>query len=158
MNWLDIVIIAVLIPGAFTGLRIGLIKASLSLAGLIVGINLAGRYYLTLAEQLTFIPQEKVSQIVGFAIILLCIMLIVGLLTRLISMVMSGWVNRLGGIVFGLTISALSVSILLAIWVKFFGMSQIVSDSGLASLLLNQLPIVLALLPSEFDVIRSFFR
>ena len=158
MNWLDIVIIAVLIPGAFTGLRIGLIKASLSLAGLIVGINLAGRYYLTLAEQLTFIPQEKVSQIVGFAIILLCIMLIVGLLTRLISMVMSGWVNRLGGIVFGLTISALSVSILLAIWVKFFGMSQIVSDSGLASLLLNQLPIVLALLPSEFDVIRSFFK
>jgi membrane protein required for colicin V production len=158
MNWLDIVIIAVLVPGAFTGLRTGLIKASLSLAGLIVGINLAGRYYLTLAEQLTFIPQEKVSQIVGFTIILLCIMLIVGLLTRLISMVMSGWVNRLGGVVFGLTMSALSVSILLAIWVKFFGMSRIVSDSGLASLLLNQLPAVLALLPSEFDVIRSFFK
>ena len=158
MNWLDIVIIAILVPGAFIGLRTGLIKASLSLAGLIVGINLAGRYYLTLAEQLTFIPQEKVSQIVGFTIILLCIMLIVGLLTRLISMVMSGWVNRLGGVVFGLTMSALSVSILLAIWVKFFGMSRIVSDSGLASLLLNQLPAVLALLPSEFDVIRSFFK
>ncbi|HJM36333.1 MAG: colicin V production CvpA [Dehalococcoidales bacterium] len=158
MNWLDIVIIAILVPGAFIGLRTGLIKASLSLAGLIVGINLAGRYYLTLAEQLTFIPQEKVSQIVGFTIILLCIMLIVGLLTRLTSMVMSGWVNRLGGIVFGLTMNALSISILLAIWIKFFGMSRIVSDSGLASLLLNQLPAVLALLPSEFDVIRSFFK
>tara|TARA_Y100000310_G_scaffold292255_1_gene320879 strand:+ start:178 stop:654 length:477 start_codon:yes stop_codon:yes gene_type:complete len=158
MNWLDIVIIAVLVPGAFTGLRTGLIKASLSLAGLIVGINLAGRYYLALAEQLTFIPQEKVSQIIGFTIILLCIILIVGLLTRLISMVMSGWVNRLGGVVFGLAMSALSVSILLAIWVKFFGMSRIVGDSGLASLLLNQLPAVLALLPSEFDVIRSFFK
>lgn len=162
MNWLDIVIIVVLVSSVFAGLKSGLIKALCSLAGLIVGINLAGRYYIALSERLTFIPQEKAAEIVAFAIILVGVVLAAGilglLLTWIISSVMLGWVNRLGGGVFGLAMGVLSVSTLLAVWVKFFGMNQIVIDSGLASLLLNQLPAILALLPPEFDVIRSFFE
>ena len=162
MNWLDIVIIVVLVASIFSGGKNGLIKSLLSLVGLVVGISLAGRYYLTLAERLTFIPQEKAAHIVAFAIILIGVMVVAALvgwiLTKIISAVMLGWVNGLGGIVFGLVMGALSVSTLLAIWVKFFGMNQAVSDSGLASLLLNQLPVILALLPPDFDVIRSLFE
>lgn len=44
MSWLDIVIIVVVIIATLWGLRIGIIKAVLSLAGLIVGVILAGRY------------------------------------------------------------------------------------------------------------------
>ena len=162
MNWLDIVIIVILVASIFIGGKTGLIKSLLSLVGLVVGINLAGRYYLTLAEQLTFIPQEKVSHIVAFAIILIGVMVVAALagwlLTKIVSAVMLGWVNGLGGMAFGLVMAVLSVSTLLAIWVKFFGMNQVVSNSGLASLLLNQLPVILALLPPDFDVIRSFFK
>ena len=162
MNWLDIVIIVVLGLSIFTGWKTGLLKALCSLAGLIVGISLAGRYYITLSERLTFIPQEKAAEIVAFAIILVGVVLVAGLLglllTWIISSVMLGWVNRLGGAVFGLAMGALSISALLAVWVKFLGMNQIVSDSGLASMLLNQLPAILALLPPEFDVIRSLFE
>ena len=162
MNWLDIVIIVVLVASIFIGGKNGLIKSLLSLVGLCVGISLAGRYYLTLAERLAFIPQEKAAHVVAFAIILLGVMvaaaLLGWLLTKIISAVMLGWLNGLGGMVFGLVIGALSVSTLLAIWVKFLGMNQVVSNSGLASLLLNQLPVVLALLPPDFDVIRSFFK
>lgn len=162
MNWLDIVIIVLLVSGVFAGLKTGLIKALLSLVGLVVGINLAGRYYLDLAGRLTFIPHEKASQIVAFAIILLAVMLAAAifgvLLTWIISSVTLGWVNRLGGAVFGLAVSALFVSAILAIWVKFAGTSQAVSDSGMAGMLLNQLPAILALLPPEFDVVRSIFE
>ena len=162
MNWLDIVIIVILVASVFIGGKTGLIRSLLSLAGLVAGINLAGRYYLTLAEQLTFMPQEKAAHVVAFALILIGVMVIAALggwiLTKIVSAVMLGWVNGLGGMVFGLVMAALSVSILLAIWVKFLGMNQVISDSGLASLLLNQLPIVLALLPPDFDVIRSFFE
>lgn len=162
MNWLDIVIIVILVASIFIGGKTGLIKSLLSLAGLVVGINLAGRYYLTLAEQLTFIPQEKAAHIVAFAIILIGVMVVAALagwlLTKLVSAVMLGWVNGLGGMVFGLVMAGLSISTLLAIWVKFFGMNQVVSNSGLARLLLNQLPVILALLPPDFDVIRSFFK
>ncbi len=162
MNWLDIVVIAVLVIAAIFGLRTGIIKAVLSLAGLIVGVILAGHYYVPLSEQLTFISSATAAKIVAFAIILIGVMVIAGVLASLfkwaVSIVMLGWVNRLGGAVFGLLLGAIFCSALLAIWVKSLGMGGAVTESGLATLLLDRFPMVLALLPGEFDGIRSFFQ
>ena len=162
MHWLDIVIIVVVVIATFWGLKTGIIKAVLSLAGLIVGVTLAGHYYVPLSEQLAFIPQANVAKIVAFAIILIGVMVIAGLLAMLLrwvaSVVMLGWVNRAGGAVFGLALGALLCSALLAIWVKFFGVAGIINESSLAVILLNRFPMVLALLPDEFDVVRSFFQ
>ena len=169
MNWLDIVILVVTAIALFFGLRIGIIKAVLSLAGLIVGIILAGRYYLPLAERLTFIPQDisffpqaSLAEIIAFAIILIGTMLIASVAAALLkwtaSMVMLGWVNRLGGAIFGLLLGALLCSALLAIWGKFLGVAGAISESSLAVILLDRFPAVMALLPDEFDAIRSFFQ
>ena len=51
MNWLDLAIIVAVVFSALLGLKIGIIKAVLSLVGLIVGVILAGCYYEILAEQ-----------------------------------------------------------------------------------------------------------
>ena len=162
MNWLDIVIIVAIAITALIGLRIGIIKAVLSLAGVIVGVILAGNYYIPLAEQLSFIPQASVAKVVAFAIILIGVMLISAVLARLLkwaaSVVMLGWVNHLGGAIFGLVLGAIFCSAILAIWAKFLGMNEIIAESALAALLLDKFPMVLTLLPSEFDVIRSFFQ
>jgi membrane protein required for colicin V production len=161
MNWLDIVILVVVAIVTFIGARVGIIKALLSLVGLIVGVILAGRYYTLLAERLTFIPQENIAQAVAFAIILIVIMVIAGLLavllTRLISAVMLGWVNHLGGAIFGLVLGVMLCAVLLALWGNFWGGNEIIEGSSLASILLDRFPAVLALLPDEFDAIRSFF-
>ena len=45
MSWLDIVLTVILVVVIVGGLKIGLIKAVLSLTGLIVGVILAGRLY-----------------------------------------------------------------------------------------------------------------
>ncbi len=162
MNWLDIAIIAVTAIAIFLGLRMGIIKAVLSLAGLIVGVILAGRYYEVLAEQLAFIPQASVAKIVAFAIILVGIMVVAGVLASLMkwiaSVAMLGWVNRLGGAVFGLVLGAIFCGALLATWVKFFGVTAAIGESNLAPILVDRLPMVLALLPDEFDAVRSFFQ
>jgi uncharacterized membrane protein required for colicin V production len=42
-------------------MKIGIIKAVLSLAGGIVGVMLAGRFYLPLADLLAFIPQYTIA-------------------------------------------------------------------------------------------------
>ena len=55
-----ILILAILAVGAFSGLKRGLIKSVLSLAGLIIGVVLAGRLYTQVAELLPFIQQEKI--------------------------------------------------------------------------------------------------
>ncbi|MDO8578236.1 MAG: CvpA family protein [Dehalococcoidales bacterium] len=162
VNWLDIVILVILVGSAFAGWRTGLIRSLLSLIGLVVGIKLAGLYYLSLAPRLSFVPDERAARIIAFVIVLAIVMLaalVLGwLLTKIVSSLTLGWLNGLGGMVFGLGMGAISVGALLAIWVRFFGMNQAISDSGLARLLINQLAAFLALLPSEFDVIRTFLN
>jgi membrane protein required for colicin V production len=161
MNWLDIAILAVVAIVTFIGARAGIIKSVLSLVGLVVGVILAGRYYALLAKQLTFIPQENIAQVVAFAILLVMVMVIAGLLgvllTRLISAVRLGWVNHLGGAIFGLALGAMLCAVLLALWGKFWGGNEIIKESSLARILLDRFPAVLALLPDEFNAIRSLF-
>jgi len=162
MNWLDIVILVIIAIATFLGLRIGIIKAALSLAGLIVGVILAGRYYIPFSQQLAFIPQASIAKIVAFAIILIGVMIIAIVLAVLLkwaaSVMMLGWVNRLGGAVFGLVLGAIFCGALLVMWVKFVGIDGAIAESTLVPILLDRFPVVLALLPSEFDAVRSFFQ
>ena len=162
MNWLDIVIIVAVAIPTWICLRMGIIKAVLSLVGLIGGVILAGHYYGALSERLTFIPQAGVAKIAAFAIILIVVMIIAAVLARLLkgiaSLMMLGWVNHVGGAAFGLVLGAIFCSALLAAWVKFFDVAEVISESSLAAILLDRFPMVLGLLPEEFDAIRSFFQ
>ncbi len=162
MSWLDIVLIVVIVFSTFLGLRTGIIKAVLSLAGVIVGVILAGRYYVLLASQLPFITSEEVAKIVAFAIILIGVMVVAVVLASLLkwaaSVMMLGWVNHLGGAVFGLVLGAILCGALLAIWVKWLGVSSTITESIVAAILVDKFPLILVLLPDEFDTIRSFFQ
>ena len=162
MNWLDIVILVVLVGGTIMGLRVGLIKAALSLAGVIVGVMLAGRFYIPLADRFSSVLQTGVAKVVAFALILIVVMLIAALLAKLLqgitSATMLGWIDHLGGGVLGLVLGALLAGALLAIWTRFFGISEAIRQSTISVLLLDRLPVVLALLPKEFGALRSFFK
>ena len=162
MNWLDIVILVLIAIPTLIGLRIGIIKAVLSLTGVIAGVILAGQYRTALAEKLTFISQANLAEITAFAIILIGVMIIAAMLASLlkwiVSAVLLGWVNRLGGAAFGFVLGCIFCGALLAIWTKSLGIQDPLAESALATLLLDRLPIILALLPGEFDSVRSFFQ
>lgn len=162
MNWLDVVIIIAVGISTLIGLKAGLIKTILSLAGLIIGVLLAGRYHTVLAERLTFIPQDNLANIAAFAIILIGVMLIAAVLASVLkwtaSMVMLGWLNHLGGAAFGFLLGAILCCTILAIWAKFLGTPGTIARSALAPLLLDRFLMILALLPEEFDRVRAFFR
>jgi len=162
MSWLDIIILVIIVIPTLIGLKVGIIKAVLTLAGVIVGVILAGRFYVSFAESLTFISEPSLARITAFAIILIGVMVIAAVVASLIkwavSAVMLGWVNRFGGAVFGFVLGAIFCGALLTVWVKFVGITGPVYESALAVLLLDSFPMVLALLPSELDSVRSFFR
>jgi len=162
MSWLDIVLLVVIAIPTLLGFRAGIIKAVLSLAGVIVGVILAGRYYVLLSEQLTFITHAGTAKIVAFAIILIVVMIIAGVAASLLkwaaSIVMLGWVNHLGGALFGFVLGAILCGAFLATWINFLGIGGAIADSALARVLLDYFPMVLALLPDEFDAVRSFFQ
>ena len=153
MNWLDIVIIVGIAITTFVGLKIGLIKAVLSLVGLIVGVILARLFYVPLSEQLGFIPQATVAKVVAFAIIMVGVMIIAGVLAMVLkwitSVMMLGWVNRIGGAAFGLLLGAILCGAFLALWVNFFGAGEVIANSSLASIL-SRFPLVLGLMPGDF--------
>jgi membrane protein required for colicin V production len=162
MSLLDIAVIVIIGIATLIGLKIGIIKAVLTLAGVIVGVLLAGRLYVTLADRLTFIPQETLARVVAFAIILAVVVLIAsilaGVLKWLASIILLGWVNRLGGALLGLIMGSILCGALLAMWTNFLGISDPIAESALATFLLDRFPMVLALLPGEFGSVRSFFQ
>ena len=162
MNWLDIVILVLIIVPTFIGLKVGIIKAVLSLAGVVIGVILAGQLYKPFAGVLTFIPWTGIAEIAAFAIILIGVMVIASVLASLIKLAVSalmlGWVNRLGGAILGCVLGVIFCGALLTIWVNFVGITETVDGSALAVLLLDVFPVALALLPAEFDSVRSFFQ
>lgn len=162
MNWIDIVIIVVVGLATLIGAIKGIIRMALTLAGLVLGIFLAGRYYVPFSEKLTLISSPTWAKVAAFAIIFVGVMVLAALLARLLekvtSAIMLGWANRLVGGIIGFFIGAFLCGTVLAIWAKYLGVSGAMAQSNLAPVLLDKFPKVLALLPQEFDAIRSFFQ
>jgi membrane protein required for colicin V production len=162
MHWLDIIFLVLLFIPTFIGLRKGLIKAVLSLVGLIIGVVLAGHFYKPVSNIFGFISNESVAHILAFILILALVLVAAFLLARLlksvVSITMMGWVDNVGGAVLGFLFGFIFLSAILATWVKFFG-SEMPTEAFLGRVMLDYFPLILGLLPGEFgDSIRSFFQ
>jgi membrane protein required for colicin V production len=161
MNWLDIVIIVVAIIFGIMGLWKGAIKAVFGIAGLVGGIALAGHYYQPFATMLS--PGEASwAGIAAYAIILIAILIVASVIgwfvAKLVNFVALGWLDKLVGGILGVVIGALLCAAILAIIVKFYpDMEATISQSVIAKFLMEGFPLLLALLPGEFDFIRDFF-
>jgi membrane protein required for colicin V production len=161
MNWLDIVIIVVAVFLGIVGLRQGIIKTVFGIAGLIGGIVLAGRYYDDLAALLSPSGATWVK-IAAYVIILIATLVVAGAVGRfvakLIRLVLLEWLDKLVGFILGVFIGGLLCAAILAIAMKYDpGTEAAISQSGLARFLMGGFPLLLALLPKEFDFIRDFF-
>ena len=161
MNWLDIVLIVLLFIPTFMGLRKGLIKTALSFVGLIIGIVLAGRFHDSLSGIFGFTDNETLANILAFVLILAVVYTIALLLAKLLKFIakslLIGWVDHLGGAIFGLFSGFLLLGAILAVIVKFTGSASI-SESFIAPLMLDYFPIVLGLFPEDFQAIKEFFQ
>jgi membrane protein required for colicin V production len=161
VNWLDIAILIVALLFGLAGLWKGIIRALFGIAGLIGGIALAGHCYRPLAEVLS--PGGAIwSGIAAYAIILITTLvaaLAIGwFVAGLARLVMLGWLDRLGGFILGAALGSMICAALLAIVIKYIPTAErVISDSLLAGLLMREIPLLLALLPGEFDFIQSLF-
>ena len=160
MNWLDILILLSLIISVIGGIFTGLIRGVISLLGLIAGIIIAGRLYPTFAPALTFIHTEAAANVVSFALIFLFVLIVAGLIGAVLHFIVTGitlgWLDHLLGGLTGLIGAALMWGLLLALWAKFFGGAAL-QQSLIAPVLVEKIPLVLALLPPEFATVRGFF-
>ena len=158
MNWLDIVIIILLIIFAVSGLASGFIRSIFALAGVIVGVIVASHF----DNWAKFISNVNTAHIIAFVIVLLIVIIIAivagAIISKLISMVMLGWLNHLLGAVLKLSLGGFIIGGFLAIWAKYGGNISLITGSKFVTFLLDKFPIVLGLFPSEFNSIKQFFK
>jgi len=146
MNWLDIVILVVVVALGIVGLRQGLIRTVFGIAGLIGGIFLAGRYYDELAALL--FPSSAIwANIAAYAIIAVATMVVAGvigwLLAKVVNFVALGWLDKLVGGILGVVIGALLCAAILAIVVKYYpGMEATINQSIIARFIVRGFPLL----------------
>lgn len=124
MNGLDIAILAML--GIFTllGVYWGLIRQVLALAGLVVGIIVAGRYSANVADWLSsFIADPVVANAIGFIGLLLLVSsiasLIASLLHTFVGLLFFSWLDHLLGGILGLVQALISAAAILIGMITF---------------------------------------
>jgi membrane protein required for colicin V production len=157
MNWLDIAIVLIVSFFATTAFSAGLIRELVTLVSAVVGVVVAGLFYDDLARDvLVFIDNRDTASIVAFLVLLGAIylagQLIAIMLKQVAAVLLLGWADRLGGALFGLLKGLVVVEVLLIAFVTFdVGLDGAIEDSGLASVFLDAAPVLLNILPNNFE-------
>ena len=160
MNWVDIVVIVLVLGLGFLGWRNGLIRWAFTLIGGIIGVVLAGRLYKTFAPMVP-LDSEGMQQVVAFGVIFLAIMLGAWIgarvLKTVLNVLMIGWVDHAAGAALGVVAGALAATAVISAMgiVPSDSLQSAVEESTLASPLVNNVGIALAFLPEEFKAVRD---
>ena len=161
MNWVDIVILTGLTGSAIMGVRTGVVRWAAMLIGAVLAAIIASRAYGSFASVLTFLDNESQQRTLAFIVLFVAIMVgawVAGnLLKKSMSLLLLGWVDRLGGLALGLIAGAIAT----VTFVTLLGIlpsesiQDAVADSTLAPPLLEATSFFRALLPVEFDDIKD---
>ncbi len=133
MNWLDIVIIIVVLGFAVSAYSAGLIREVVTLVAIFLGIVIAGLLYDDLAmDVLVFIDSKEAALAISFLILFGAVYLLGQLsayiLKRVASLLMLGWADHLGGALFGLIKGLIVVEVLLILFAAWTMPSMIRSS------------------------------
>ncbi len=160
MNWVDILIIVLVVGLGFLGWRNGVIRWVLTLIGGILGVVLAGRLYKS-AAYLVPVNSEGQKQIIAFAVIFLAVLvgawIVARILKATLNVLMLGWIDNGAGAILGLAAGALAATAIISAMgvVPVTSLHQAIDNSALAGPLVKRTSIVLAFLPSEFGSVKS---
>ena len=144
MNIIDIILLICFIPAVVQGLRKGFISQAISIVSLIAGIWASARFADMVTEWISqyMNASEQVLKIVAFALILIVVFIVLGLLGRLLesilNFVMLGWINKLLGIVFSLTKAILIIGLVILLFSSLNNNFQLVKPETLDSSVLYQ--------------------
>ena len=126
MNWIDISIILTSGLGLLVGWRVGLLGATFTSAGIVIGASLAGSLNSYVSDLiLEFIDHSLVATILSYAIIFSVVFAISQTLKSLfknfLKMVFLGWIDTIGSVLLGFIIAIVLSSTLVSMLAKYSG-------------------------------------
>lgn len=161
MNWLDAVIILLIIWLTYAAFQAGFIREIITMMAVILGVVLAGLFYQDLAEDvLVFIDNETLASITGFGIIFLAMVLagqLLGLILKPTAHFLQlGIFDQLAGAAFGFAKAIVFIEIFLVLFITYpkWDMDDAIDDSvfGVVAVkFTDRVPVIVKMLPEEFD-------
>ena len=102
MNWLDLVFIGIVGVSAFTGLKIGLIRAGFTALGIFVGSILGGQLSGDIGGLLSGIDSDSaVANVISYALIITVCLVIAAaaslVVRKVLTILLMGWADKLAG-------------------------------------------------------------
>jgi membrane protein required for colicin V production len=153
MNWLDYILLAIIVVTAVVGIVKGFVRQVIGLVAVIVGLVLAVVYYEQTAYVfMTFVKSRLVSNFLGFLLIFVVVLVAGSILGHLLTKAMVGplaFANRLFGGIFGLVKAVLICGILVFALVSFEMAKPAVETSLLAPACLGITRAVVDLVPKD---------
>lgn len=158
MNWLDAVFVIVTLWFMITAFQAGFIRESVIVVFMILGVLLAGFFYEDLAEDvLLFIDNSALARIVAFGVIFgamaLAGQLMALVLKPAVYLLQLGIFDQLAGAGFGILKAAVIIEIFLVVFITYprWGLDEQIEQSLIGSAIAETVPIVVFILPDEFE-------
>jgi membrane protein required for colicin V production len=159
MNWLTILLAVILGVMTYRAYRNGFVRELVSLCAVVLAIPLAGIFYSRMVPKVEpIVDDASLARLISFLAIFLGV-IVAGqvaahLLKRTVSLLNLGFADQLAGAMFGLLKGILICQAVLLALVVFPNpdLTSSIDDSPLATRLLDSSPLILAVLPSRFDV------
>jgi membrane protein required for colicin V production len=158
LNWIDALILVIIVWFAWAAFHAGLIREVVTIIGAIFAVALAGLFYLELSEDIKVVVDDtETAEIIAFATIfgatILASQLLALFLKQAASILLLGLLDSIGGAVIGVAKAIIFIEIALIVALTFpsLGLIESVEESLFAPFFLDLLPFLRYILPGEFD-------
>jgi membrane protein required for colicin V production len=126
VNWLDILLGAILVLSLIGGLKTGLARAGIGFVAVIVGLFVAMWFYPNAAALVrTVIHSAAAANVIGFLVLFATVVALGGLISfvieKLLKVVRLSWLNRLLGGAFGLIRGVVVSGAIVLLFMAFSG-------------------------------------
>jgi membrane protein required for colicin V production len=165
MNPLDILFLVVIGISILLSLMKGITRELFSIIGVIAGIVIAGKTFGDGAVLLQQWLPIQIAKPVAFAVIFILVNILMNfggiVLQKILKLAMLGWVDRIGGIIFGAIRGLLLVGVAIVVLLKFpVGTSRtLIESSVILPMFKTLLKWVCILLPEEFSsAVKGFVQ
>ena len=159
LTWIDLAILALALAVGFWGWRLGILRAGVALISVAVGVVLAGLYHERVFVDLAIDDAPSgLMRTASFGVIL-ALASVGGYLAGIFlkgaaAVLLLGWADRAAGALFGVIFGLMLAQAAIAI-VVLAGLDHAQGEIGQSLLgwfMLDNAPVVRALLPAEFDL------
>ena len=158
MNWLDGLIVAVVIWFTFSAFQAGFIRETVTIVAAVLGAVLAGIFYQELAEDvLLFIDNDTFARIIAFGVIFGAVALAGQMLALVlkptVNLLQLGVFDQLAGAAFGFAKAMVFIQIFLILFVTYpkWDLDRTIDESVFGSLIIEDTAVMVKILPDEFE-------